>query len=256
MPGLSELQAAFRRHVMSNHPGIEHYIDVSRGPGRDQRLAIYAHAYRARLVEALGTDYAVLKAVLGEEPFRELCHSYLQASPSTHYSLRWFGRRLPAFLRRNGRGHLAELAAFEWKLAAAFDARDAPVVAPQAAGAIPAPDWPAVRLRLHPSVRTQMLSWNTLNIWRSVKAAHPVPAHRTLARPGSCLIWRDGLVTRYRSLQADERAALGAVASGATFAALCEGLAASGIPAGSLALRAAGFLKTWLSHGLVSELTT
>lgn len=256
MPGLNELQAAFRRHVISGHPGIEHHIDASRGPTRDRRLAIYAHAYRARLVEALATDYAVLNAVLGEEPFRELCHSYLQASPSTHYSLRWFGHRLPAFLRRDGRGHLAELAAFEWKLVAAFDARDAPLVAPQAAVAMPASDWPVVRLRLHPSVRILALSWNTLQVWRSVKEGHPVPGHRTLARPGSCLIWRDGLVTRYRSLQADESAALSAVASGATFAALCEGLAASGIPAGSLAPQAAGFLKTWLSHGLVSELMT
>lgn len=254
MPDLNELQATFRRHVMFDDPAIGPHIEESVGPDSERRLAVYAHAYRARLVEALATDYAVINELLGDGAFRDLCHRYLEAWPSTHYSLRWFGRRLPAYLRAVGPDHLAELAAFEWQLAAAFDARNAPLAGPESAGKLAAADWPAVRVVMHPSVRALELAWNTLDMWRSVKEGEPAPTPHQLAQPGHCLIWRDGLLTRYRSLSLQENAALAAALSGASFAEICEVLDASGMPADILPLRVAGFLKSWLSQGLVSEL--
>ena len=100
------------------------------------------------------------------------------------------------------------------------------------------------------------LTWNTLEVWRAIKAEDPVPAPRQLERPGHCLIWRDGLITRYRSLCREEHAALAAVLAGASFAIVCEGLVSAGASAETVPLRAAGFLKGWLSQGLVSELKT
>ena len=95
MPGLRELQEAFRQHLMSGDPAVAAYIAGTKGRSSGERLAVYANAYRARLAEALATDYEALRAVMGEEGFLELCHDYVDAHPSTSCSLRWLGQHLP-----------------------------------------------------------------------------------------------------------------------------------------------------------------
>ena len=112
MPRLSEIQAAFQRYVLTQDPAIAAHIASSERFGRDQRLAVYANAYRARLVEALASDYQAVRRSLGEEAFTRLCHAYIRAHSSTSYSLRWFGEHLPAFLRQDYPEHLSELARF------------------------------------------------------------------------------------------------------------------------------------------------
>ena len=63
MHGLKELQAAFKRGVMQGDAGIIDVIADSQTASRELRLAVYEHAYRSRLVEALGTDCAMLRMV-------------------------------------------------------------------------------------------------------------------------------------------------------------------------------------------------
>lgn len=254
MQGLRELQAAFKRHLMSDDPAIGAHIAGGEGLSGEDRLAVYVNAYRARLTEALATDFRALNAVMGDAAFGELCHRYMDAHPSVYYSLRWFGRHLPAFLRETHSENLAELAQFEWELAAAFDADDAPVTQLTAVNAIPAEAWPTVRIDLHPSVRAIQLEWNTLARWRAADDEAPIPHAERLFQPMVCLVWRDGLITRFRSVDPDERTALNAVLAGATFAEVCERLAGSGIPDGTVALKAAGFMKSWLAGSMVSKL--
>ncbi len=50
----------------------------------------------------------------------------------------------------------------------------------------------------------------------------PLPATETLAHPTGVLIWRSGFVPRFRRIEADEARYLDALASGLSFAALCE----------------------------------
>lgn len=256
MPGLTEVQAAFKRHLLIGDAGVAAHVVGTEKVDGDRRLAVYAQAYRARLIEALATDYSVLEALLGEEGFSNLCHAYIDAHPSAHYSLRWFGRHLPAYLRqvRHQDPHLAELAEFEWTLAGAFDAADAPVTEPSEVENIPDEAWPSLQIRLHPSVHRLTFAWNVLDLWRTAKDGKAIPAPARLPEPGACLIWRDGLSTRYRSLDPDENAALVAAASGADFAEICEGLLPWEQAEQPVALRAASLLKTWLTSGLVSAL--
>jgi len=87
-----------------------------------------------------------------------------------------------------------------------------------------------------------------------MKDGETIPAPECLTEPGACLVWRDGLSTRYRSLEPDENAALVAAVSGADFAEICEGLIPWEQAEQPIALRAASLLKTWLTSGLVSEL--
>ncbi len=253
MHALRDIQAAFRRQLMSGDSHVREHIVSPPGWGGDERLAVYASAYRARLAEALATDYPALKMLVGEEAFTDLCHTYSKAYPSTYYSLRWFGQHLAEFLRTASAEHLTELAGFEWTLAEAFDAADALVVSVDEAGNIPAEAWPTLRIRLHPSVRWLTLSWNVLDLWRAAVDGGPVPEPQRSPEPTDCLIWRDGLRTRYRSLASDEKRALASVASGASVATICEQLASMGNP-DEVALQMASFMKIWLTSGLVSEL--
>ena len=120
MPVLSEIQSEFQRHVLSEHPAIEAHIAGTANHAGDRRLAVYCDAYRARLSEALATDYEVLHTCVGDEDFDTMCRAYIDAHPSTYYSLRWFGQNFPAFLRSRYTENLGELADFEWSLVAAF----------------------------------------------------------------------------------------------------------------------------------------
>ena len=255
MPELKEIQADFQRHVLSDHAAITGHIVSTENLAGDRRLAVYCNAYRARLIEALATDYEVLSACVGDADFDTLCRTYIDAYPSVYYSLRWFGQHFPAFLRNRYAENLGELAEFEWALAAAFDAADAPVAGEEVIRSVATEAWPGMRIRLHPSVDWLPLRWNTLELWHAVKDGAEVPGPGRCPGPVDCLIWRDGLATRFRTLEPAERTALDAAASGATFATLCERLADSPEAGNDVAMLAASLMRTWLATGLVSELT-
>ncbi len=257
MSGLSDLQTAFKAHLLEGAGEIVARVQSTPGLAAEVRLDIYRNAYHARLEEALATDYEALRAVLGEEAFSTLSRDYIQAFPSTHFSLRWFGRKLADFLTVHppylARPDLAELARFEWTLAEAFDAADAPIAAEADAARIPPQAWPDLRVSLHPSLRRATCRWNTPARWRELKDHAPASAPVMLSEPAQVLVWRDGLTTRYRTLPGDEAAALAAAAQGAVFAELCEALVPWNVPE-DVALRAAGLLKGWLAGALVTGL--
>ena len=64
----------------------------------DERLRVYAHMYRARIVEALESQFPRLAKMLGPDAFAELASAYITDEPSRHPSLRYVGERLPAWL--------------------------------------------------------------------------------------------------------------------------------------------------------------
>lgn len=258
MPGLKEVQQAFTRHLLSGDATVADYIaDGGRLDAR-ARLAVYANAYYARLVEALATDYGVLSAAMGDQRFEVLCHAYIRAQPSRFFSLRWFGRDLAAFVAaRNAdddSARLAELARFEWALVDAFDAADVPPLAVEAVAALPADAWPTLRLVFHPSVGTLALAWNTLEVWKALRAGDAPPAWMHLEPSEPCAVWRSELRTRFRPLAADEACALAAARAGADFAHLCELLGDWHGDDAAVAVRAAGLLKCWLSEGMITGL--
>ena len=67
------------------------------------------------------------------------------------------------------------------------------------------------------------------------------------------MIWRQDLLTYFRSLIVDEAWALDAMQRGETFADICEGLT-EWIDAQNVAVHAVGLLKQWLTDGLISEI--
>jgi len=265
MHSLKGLQATFQRHLFSGDDGIVEHIVSMENANNEQRLNIYTNAYYGRLVEALAGDYPAVQALLGKQAFSALCHDYIQAHPSTHYSLRWFGRHLPTFLaetpEHRERPWLAELANLEWTFITAFDAADVGVLDERAVTSIAAEAWPGITIALHPSVHLVDYRWNVLDLWRTVRDQEDLQPPEALSTESTCLIWRQALTTRYRILETDEADALKAAMQGAGFATLCEIVTRALPPARDengqleIALRSAGLLKTWLAEGMVVALS-
>lgn len=225
-------------------------------------LAVYRHAYRARLAEALADNYTVLARALGDEAFDALAQAYIAARPSQHPSIRWFGGELASFMAAAGddlvpHASLADFARMDWALRGAFDAAEAPPLDPATLAALGPDDWAGLVLHLHPSVQRVVLAhaiepaWRVLREWEPESGAaqpeldEPVPHEHTL------LAWRQQGETRWRSLEALEAVLLQAVAEGAPFALLCERAAASLGDAETAAPAVVGALQRWLADGLL-----
>lgn len=250
---LAQLQHAFQNHVLEGDDAIAGAIDGTDAAPAPARLAVYASAYRLRLVDALAHNYPRLQQWLGADAFASIANEYLRVHPSTHASVRWFGDRLAGFLatRHSDRPALAELAQFEWALAAAFDAEDIDPVGGHALGGIDPAQWTGLRLQLHPSVRLLHMSTNAPAVFRALAADREPPVSETLPAPQGWCLWREGLTPKYRSVAADEAAALQTLLMQQTFAelcgALCEWHEDEDVP-----VRAVTLLKGWIRDSMIA----
>jgi hypothetical protein len=92
-----------------------------------ERLEIYNRQYWFRVIAAVSEDFPALSVVLGQEKFDSLVLAYLGENPSTSFSLRNLGARLPAWLASypelGGSQHAlaVDVARLEWAYIEAFD---------------------------------------------------------------------------------------------------------------------------------------
>ena len=190
-------------------------------------LRIYQNAYRARLIAALHDNHGVLPRAMGDEAFDALAEAYLQAHPSRHPSIRWFGHRLAEFMAAHPalvpHPAFVDLARMEWALREAFDAADAVPMTPQELAALPADGWPQRVLRFHPSVQVLTLDWQVEPAWRALQGEDEPELEEPEAGEHLLIVWRPALETRWRSVaDAVEAQLLAAVMQGEDFSALCE----------------------------------
>ncbi len=260
MPSLKEIQDAFTLHVMTDDQSIVEHVVGTKNASSELRLGIYDNAYRERLIEALANDYEMLEKLLGEDNFRLMCTSYIKKHPSIYYSLRWFGSNFPHFLEyspeKGTHDWEAELAQLEWQFIEAFDSANIETVSETDAAAIPPEAWPTLSFAFHPSVTMLNLWWNTLDLWKAAKEDAQPPQPVRLSQQSHCLMWRNNLMTQYRSLQADEAAVLSAAIAGANFSEICSALATEIDDQEQVPMKAASFLKGWLAAGMLTQLKT
>jgi hypothetical protein len=225
---------------------------------------VYRHAYRARLVAALTDNFTVLARALGDEAFDALGRAYLDARPSQHPSIRWFGHELADFMAQADEDlvphpGLVDFARMDWALRGAFDAAEAPPLEPATLAALGPDDWAGLLLQLQPHVQSVALAhaiepaWRVLREWEPESGAdqpelpEPVPHEHVL------LAWRQGGETRWRSLEPLEAALLEGVAAGQPFALLCERAAEVLGDAEAAAPAVIGALQRWLADGLLQS---
>ncbi|MDQ3196404.1 MAG: DNA-binding domain-containing protein [Pseudomonadota bacterium] len=258
---LARLQQDFQNYVLAagapDHSGIEAEIVATAKASAKTRLGIYSEAYRLRLIEALDTDYVTLRALVGDDAFEKLALGYVDAYPSKVYNMRWFGARLPEFLRTTSPyanyPAFAEMAAFEWALTLAFDADDAPALGIEDIAGVPGEAWADMTFACHPSLQRLDLRWNVPAFWKAIANEEEAQAPQQNEFPIAWMIWRRDLDSYFRSLPVDEAWALDAIRSGANFAEVCSGLC-EWIDELQAARHAAELLKGWVSEELISGL--
>jgi hypothetical protein len=256
--GLEDLQRIAQRHLLQGGPLPDTLVDAL-APPVEERWGIYCEGYRLRLVASLATTYGALAARLGREAFATVARAFIDEHPSSFRSLRDYGVEFAAFLQERAddaetRLH-ADLAAFEWHLAAAFDAPDATATTVAALATLAPHEWPGLSFRAVPGLGRLRTTTNAVAVWRTCRAAleadhaaGPVTDPPAIdADSVEWLVVRPALETRFRSLPDDEAEAFDRVLGGASFAELGEALA---VRHGENApLVAATWLKGWLTEG-------
>lgn len=102
-----------------------------------ERLEIYNRQYWFRLFSSFQEDFPGVEAIVGRKRFQPLMRAYLEACPSTSFSLRNLGSRLVAWLDENpsyAGPHIEaarEMAALEWAHIEAFDGLALPRLTPE-----------------------------------------------------------------------------------------------------------------------------
>jgi len=256
MTELAALQSLFQGYVVDNDDAaVPAFIgDVS--ASAEERLNIYYEAYRLRLLEVLREDFPGLRALISADTFNAMGLRYLGRFPPHHPSVRSFANNMAEFLSTDGVysewPYLAEMARFECARGLAFDGPNVDVMTLEAFGAIPAENWPSLRVRFHPTLQRLRFHWNVGPLARAISAEEPVPPPVGLDNPETWAVWRRGLTVYFRSLDETEVRAMDAFADGRTFAdvcaALCDCLDAEAVPA-----RMAGMLNQWVTEGLVTK---
>lgn len=222
----------------------------------EQRLAVYGNAYGYRLIDALSDNYPSVHTLLGDDDFYKMAYAYIDAYPSAHFSLRYFGHELEAFLAeyQSEIPVLSEMARFEWALRKGFDAEDITTIAMEDLQQISVEQWGDLQFEFHPAVSRLDLDWNTPQLWSAIDAeTQPMPPKK-LEYTYAWLLWRKELLTYYRSLDVDEAWALDTAMQGGNFANLCEGVC-EWIDEEHAPARVAGFLSQWIGDELLVKIS-
>ena len=253
-PALASVQRALVCRLMGGAAGAdaEALIAGDARASAADRLAVYAHMYRARLGEALASQFPRLATRLGPAAFDDLAAAYFADHPSRHWSLRFAGARLPDWLaaRPDAEPALAGLARLEWARADVFDLADDALLTLDVARAWPPDRFGDLPLRLIAAARLITVAAGTAALWDAPEG-NPIPLPGPASGAASLIVWREGTVVYHRVIDEDERAALALAVAGVSFASVCASLAARHTDDAAIA-RAYAWLTTWLSDGLLA----
>jgi hypothetical protein len=220
---------------------LEHMITRSEKVSARDRIAIYANAYYARLIECLGDSYPMLKRTLGEDVFNGFAFGYLQDYPSRSYTLTRLGDYFPQYLDatrpdRNTGGNderstdwpdfLIDLATLEHCIEEVFDGpgnEQKPTLKSGDLADVPPEQWPDLCLRTVPSLRLLRFRFPVNDYYSAMRECDE---GETVDPPGprDCYLAvsrRDYIVRRYE-LSRMQYDTLSALQEGATVADALE----------------------------------
>lgn len=254
MSALAALQQRFLRGLLE---GDGRAADAVRGTPHfsvDQRLSVYANAYRRRLVEALASVYERCATLLGEDGFDALAVAYVEAHPPSDRSLGRYGVDFPDWLRARDAtlGIAAGVATIDAGLRRAFDAADAEPIDRKALLALPVEAWAGLRFSWVPALAVGHVEAAAIERWREPASPDAAPdAPAKAASPPADVItdiafWRRGGQTFFRSMAPSETLLLTRLRGGACLAEACA--AAAPVPL-EIAVPA---LLTWIDEGWVA----
>jgi hypothetical protein len=257
MPNLSDVQNEFMALLQGNDRHIENHVIKQGALTSGQRVDIYRNGYRIRLRGVIDSDHEMLSLYLGDELFDQFVDGYIDAAPSEHPSLRFFGERIPEYLSNTepfkNYPILAEMAGFERVLLHTFDSADSDILEPSILQQIPAEAWPTLTFTMHPSIHFYSTHWNSIESWRHLKNENEPPKAAHREQPTVWAIWRGPKkITEYESLRAPEWLALQHMKQGRPFAEVCEELT-SLLTEEEIAPTLFGYINDWLERGWITS---
>ncbi|GLR11378.1 hypothetical protein GCM10007907_01680 [Chitinimonas prasina] len=217
-------------------------------------MAIYHHAYRARLLEVLADSYGKTEAYLGSELFQQLAARYIAAQPPRQRNLGRYGAGLADVLAQAYPDNLelADLARLEWALRTVFDAADQASWDRQSMAGDDAEACLGQPAIVHPTVSLLPVRSNALAIWQAIDADEDVPEAERWPQPRQILVWRKGLQPHFRSIGEAEAAFLMTLQQqGCSIAELAD--AWGGTPALPDPACLAAWLASWWDDALLSR---
>jgi hypothetical protein len=251
----------------------------------EERLAIYANAYYARLLECLRDVFPVLVQVLGAETFDSFAFDYLQRYPSRSYTLDRLAESFPRFLEETRPDRPAEptaaekpspgdsrqpswpdflidMATLELAIAKIFDgpgAEGEPLLAPADLLALgTGAGFAAARLAPVPCLRLLRFRYPVNAFYTAARARRPEgPADLPFPEPAGehVAISRTDFVVRRYDLSPFEFGLLSALLSGATAGeAIAGAAAASELSDDQLAAQLDDAFRRWTAAGFFRAL--
>lgn len=228
MSTLAALQARFLAGVIDGKAEAMSDICATAQFSATQRMAVYANAYRRRLVEALASVHERTAQRLGESRFDTLGLAYVEAHAPVDRSLGRYGLDFPGWLQANA-GSLVDLGALSPRtlsgvatidtlLRRAFDAADAEPVGRDALLGLPMDAWPTLRVLAVPAFATARIDAAAIALWRDPDAPLAGETDET-----SVAFWRRDGQTFFRSVAASEALLLARLRAGLTLAEACLG---------------------------------
>ncbi len=232
---------------------LEHSSEAAAGRlGGGPGLAVYQNNYRAQLAACLETGFPKTLAWVGHEAFHNAVVAHVGRVPPSSWTLDAYPRDFPATLGLlfPSDAEIAELATLELALEEAFVGPDAAPIFADALGEI---DWDRALLSFVPTLDLRPLTTNAPAIWAAVVEGVQPPSAETLPQGGALLVWRHGMISRFRAIDSLEEQAILLVLSGMRFAQLCTAIVDLRGEADGVALTG-GYLGQWLSEGLLTKI--
>lgn len=255
MISLKQLQQSFQAYVLQDDQTILSNVIDSTQISAQSRMDIYRDAYYLRLIEILAMDYPMLKDWLKEPTFKKIAREYIEVFPSHNFSVRVFGQHLSKFLAQsNSESMLAELAAFEWKLAEVLDAADGPTMAIEDMAKIPPDAWGSMQLFLHPSLQVTSFFSNAAEIWKALNENKKKPKIIYSTEPMFHMFWRKDQDAYFMPLNPAQIHMLNAIREKKSFGEICEELCEI-LPEEEVIQFAAGTMRNWIHDGVISEIS-
>lgn len=212
-------------------------------------LAVYRHAYRARLRDCVADDFAAVAQELGDDAFTRVADAFIAAHPPVDSTLNAYGRFFAPWLaatRVAGHAHLAELARLEWALVEALHAPLDQALSGAELASVAPPVWGSITLHIAPSLRLLPLRYNTNARYEAFRTKRRCPPPRRVSGGVVVIRSRDGL-QRF-DLDAVETRVLKQLVAGATL-----GDALAGLSAKHTSTIQHTFAR-WVAHGFFTAL--
>jgi hypothetical protein len=217
-----------------------------------ERLNIYHHAYRGRLIEVMQDVFERTWAYLGDETFEASVTAFIEANPAAEKTLNNFGQKFPDWFITYFPDDIdiAEVAKIDWMMRVAFDGANAtPLVATDLAALKP-DDWATISFLFHPTLVVAPIKYNAASIWEALEASHSPPSATLLAEKTFLLVWRKELRPHFMTIGQHEADAIALISDGLSFADTCARLDGR-YPNASVAETLGIALRRWLDEEML-----